>query len=163
MERLGVAQPNDHKIIPLLKGLLAKVDNEDFEYLNEFVWHSSNGYAVRKEWKQTIWMHRVITDCPDALEVDHKNRHRADNRRFNLRICNDVQNQGNRWKSKQGKTSKYKGVSFHKRDAVFVAYGREANRGAVRLGTFRDEHEAAIAYNTWASKYFGEFAYLNPV
>lgn len=162
MERLGVVQPEDHKLIPLLNGKFAKVDNEDFQYLDEFLWHSSNGYAVRKEGGCTIWMHRVITNCPDGYEVDHENRLRADNRRFNLRICDDVQNQGNRWKSKHATSSQYKGVYWCKRDQHFAAYGREGTKNK-RLGTFQDERAAAIAYNNWASKYFGEFAYLNPV
>ncbi len=37
------------KLIPLTQGKFAKVDAKDFEYLNQWKWNYSNGYAIRKE------------------------------------------------------------------------------------------------------------------
>lgn len=162
MARLVEGQPKEYKLVPLLNGRFAKVDNDDFESINAFVWHYSNGYAVRKTMGKTIWMHRVISGCPPEKQVDHINQDKRDNRRFNLRTCTMVQNQGNRWKSKHAKTSKFKGVYYCKRDQCFSAYGREGAKNK-RLGTFQDERLAAAAYNTWAIGYFGEFAKLNPL
>lgn len=164
MARLGVVQPKDHKLIPMLQGKFAKVDNDLFEELNKYLWRSSLGYAVCRiaPCKKYIWMHRVVINCPDGLEVDHINGDKTDNRRCNLRPCTKVENQGNRWKSKHAKTSKYKGVYFCKKIQKFAAYGREGKKNR-RLGTFASEDDAGRCYNAWASKYFGEFARLNPI
>lgn len=109
-----------------------------------------------------IWMHREVMNCPERLEVDHINRDRSDNRKINLRTCTDIQNQGNRWKSKHAKTSKYKGVYFCKKIQKFAAYGREGAKNR-RLLTTASEDEAGRAYNRWAKEYFGEFALLNQI
>lgn len=161
MERLGVVQPSDHRLIPLLKGRFAKVDIEDFELLNESIWCVSDGYVRRRD-RRIISIHRVIMDCAEHEEVDHVNRDRLDNRKANLRLCTKSQNQGNRWKPKNSKSSRYKGVHFCARERKFVARGR-CNSVNKYIGLFKHERSAALAYNEWAEKHFGEFAFLNPV
>ena len=164
MERLGVVQPKDHKLIPMLHGRFAKVDNDMFDAMSEVPWQACFGYATRQiresGTKRNIWMHREIINCPSDMEVDHINGDRSDNRRSNLRICNHTQQQGNRWKSKHATTSRFKGVYFCKKLKKFSAYGRQGSKNK-RLGTFSNEVEAAKEYDRWASKYFGEFAMLN--
>lgn len=97
MESLGVVQSKEFAVIPLLNGFFAKVDWDDYEYLNEFVWHHSKfGYSCRKIRGKTIWMHRAVINCPIGFEVDHINGEKSDNRKSNLRICTKVQNQGNK-------------------------------------------------------------------
>lgn len=160
---LGVVLENDYALIPLLHGKFAKIDIEDIECVNAYFWTCDcYGYAISSSAGERLWMHRFIMCCPDELEVDHRYGDRLDNRKGELRICNHVQQQGNRWKSKHAKTSKFKGVHFCKRDQHFAAYGREGSRNK-RLGTFSDERDAALAYNKWATVYFGEFAKLNPL
>lgn len=163
MERLEGGQPIEYKLVPLTKGKFSKVDNDDFDSINSELWLCTPlGYALRRVGGKGVWMHRVITNCPIGLEVDHINGDKLDNRKSNLRICTKKENQGNRWKSKHAKTSIYKGVCFCKKLQRFAAYGRVGPKNR-RLGTFRDERDAAIAYNKWAVEYFGEFARLNPV
>ena len=161
MENLAVVQPSDYKLIPLLHGHFAKVDNEDFERINSTLWiRNKAGYAASRRNKISIWMHREVMHCQNGLFVDHIGPDKSDNRKANLRICTRVENQGNRWKSKHAKTSQFKGVSFCKRDEKFAAYGRERDKSR-RLGTFGNEIDAARAYDKWAAEYFGEFAVLN--
>ena len=164
MEHLAVVQPNDYKIIPLLHGQFAKVDNEDFNRINDILWHrNKGGYAASsRRGNVTLWMHREVMECPTGLFIDHIGPDKSDNRKANLRICTRRENQGNRWKSKHAKTSQFKGVYFCKKIQRFVAYGREGEKNK-RLGSFRNEVDAAICYNKWAAEYFGEFAVLNPV
>lgn len=109
-------------------------------------------------------MHRDVLGISEIsgriTQTDHINGDKLDNRKENLRRCSPAQNQGNRWKSKQAKTSKYKGVYFCSKLRKFVAYGREGKKNK-RLGTFQSEEDAALAYDRWAIGYFGEFARLN--
>ena len=59
-----------------------------------------------------------------------------------------------------GSASKYKGVSFDKHgNKWIVSISRDGIRH--KVGRFKTEKDAAIAYDNAAKKYFGEFAYLN--
>lgn len=40
-------------------------------------------------------LHRLITNCPDDMEVDHINHNTLDNRKCNLKICSRFKNQQN--------------------------------------------------------------------
>lgn len=160
---LEVVLKSDYALIPLLRGHFAKVDLDDVKSVSSFFWtRSKYGYAYSNERGNAGWMHRFVMQCPEGLEVDHIHGDKLDNRKSQLRICTKRQQQGNRWKSKHAKTSKFKGVYFCKKLKKFVAYGREGAKNK-RLGTFQDEQDAATAYNRWASLYFGEFAKLNPI
>ena len=44
----------------------------------------------------SLFMHRVVMDCPDTMEIDHINRNGLDNRKRNLRIVTHAQNMQNR-------------------------------------------------------------------
>ena len=147
------------KSIKLSKNKCALVDDEDFEYLNNFNWSlSSAGYAVSSSNKI---MHRMIMNTPKGLVTDHINHNTLDNRKENLRICTNSENRHNYIKPKNN-TSGYKGVYFHKTTNKWCAKIR-VNRIKMHLGYFLDIEEAAIAYNKAATKYFGEFALLNYV
>ncbi|MCH7719226.1 MAG: HNH endonuclease, partial [Chloroflexi bacterium] len=55
-------------------------------------------------------MHRLITNAPKGLIVDHIDHNGLNNTRNNLRLCTPEQNDYNR-RPQKGSTSKYKGVS----------------------------------------------------
>ena len=98
-------------------------------------------------------------DAPAGVMVDHINRDRLDNRRANLRMATNAQNQANVTK-RQGMTSRYKGVSRH------TATGRWQARISVEgkqmhLGYFAHEADAARAYDARAREVFGVFAQAN--
>lgn len=71
------------KEIPLTKGKTTIVDDEDYEYLNQFKWHllTSGIYAARKFKGQRLLMHRVIMSPENDLVVDHINHNGLDNRK----------------------------------------------------------------------------------
>ncbi len=90
------------KEIPLFKNgnIVGKalVDDEDFEFLNDFTWRKhSAGYAVRYERgpQHTHYMHRIILNAPKGLEVDHANGCRFDNQKSNIRLCTRLENRRN--------------------------------------------------------------------
>ncbi len=105
-------------------------------------------------------MHREIIKAPDNLFVDHINLNGLDNRKANLRLATKIQNSRNTPKMKRKTSSKYKGVSYQKRDRIWRAKIK-INRRDKHLGSFRDEIDAAEAYDKAAHKYFGEFARPN--
>ena len=151
------------KLIHLTQGKLAIVDDEDYEYLNQWKWRiSSSGYARRNSKSNNklieIRLHRVITNCPEDKQVDHINGNRLDNRKENLRICTHKQNSYNKSKKRTNKSG-YKGVYWcttsKKWRSRIACDGKE-----IHLGYFDDIKEAAIHYNNAALKYHGEFANL---
>ncbi len=96
-----------------------------------------------------------------GLVVDHINHNGLDNRKENLRICTVAENCRNSRPSKRkNKLSKYKGVSFDKKRKVYRVLIWH-NKKQYFLGTFKNETEAAKAYDRKARELFGEFAYLN--
>ena len=61
-----------------------------------------------------IYLHRWLTNCPEGMEADHRNRKPLDNRIVNLRICMHRQNTKNTSKRRHSKQL-YKGVVKTKR------------------------------------------------
>ena len=155
--------------VPLSRGKFALISDEDAERVTQFKWsYHGNGYACRtvrvtlpdgRKKRKDILLHRFIVDAPQGLDVDHRNQHGLDCRRHNLRKATRSQNVANSG-SRKGAVSKYKGVHF-RRDrntwrAEITINGRKRN-----LGTFKDEADAARAYDAAAYATWGEFAYLN--
>jgi len=145
----------------------AIVDQEDLGLLNKYSWHlHSCGYAawrgIKNGEKQSIYMHRLLTNAPKGLEVDHINMNRLDNRKVNLRVCNKGQNRLNE-NAKKGSKSKYKGVYYNntpgRRKRWVAQIGM--NRSLKNLGYFYTEEEAAKAYDKAAKDLHGEFGRLN--
>ncbi len=155
--------------IPLTKGFVALVDDEDFERVNAFKWHflrgRRGGYAARRgRDSHVVLMHREILGAPDGVPVDHISGDGLDNRRANLRECSNAENARNQVKHKAWRgrpcTSQYKGVHFNRADRRWVSMIRENGRSRY-LGGFLSEIEAALAYDTAAKQVFGEFARFN--
>ena len=160
------------KEIPLSQSLVALVDDEDYERVAKYKWHVDYGkprpgrstapYARGYVDGVHTRMHRFILSAAKGQLVDHKNPNATlDCRRSNLRFATSGQNSSNSRK-RAGTSSRFKGVSWvkycHRWRAVIAQYGRW-----IHLGTFRNEVDAAIAYNKAATKYFGEFALLNDI
>ncbi|CAA6603857.1 Pathogenesis-related transcriptional factor and ERF protein [Rhodospirillaceae bacterium LM-1] len=159
-----MAEARSSKRIPLTQWHFAIVDAEDVEWLSEFRWcvlRTRSGaprYAVRRENKQFIFMHRMIIPAPNGMDVDHINGNGLDNRRHNLRFCTRSENLQNM--RPRGGSSSFKGVYRHKRDQVWRAY-IDVNKVRLSLGSFQDETDAARAYDEAARKHFGAFARPN--
>lgn len=160
------------KLIPLTKGLVAKVDDGDFEWLSQWRWRAEQKkgrkdfYAVRYKYapvnrEKRVSMARLIMGEPVGL-VDHWNGDTLDNQRGNLRVATVAENQRNQRRLRENNTSGFKGVSWDKRRRKFVAqiYLNQERR---YLGGFLTAKEAALAYDVAAVELFGEFAAPNTV
>lgn len=157
------------KQIKLTKGQNAIVDDVDFEWLNQWKWYANKGcntfYAQRKlrinKKCITVIMHREILGLKygDGKCVDHIDGNGLYNKRSNLRICTNSQNQHNQ-KVRISGTSQFKGVTWNKGSRKWQSLIRY-NGKKIHLGLFSNEIEAAKAYNKKALELFGEFALLN--
>lgn len=151
------------KYIKLYHGELVKVDNDDFDKLNQYKWHlCAYGYAERSKYfpesqkSIQVKMHREIMGFPKDLEVDHINQDRLDNRKENLRLVTKSQNGMNRGPTKKNKSG-YKGIHWdeiNKKWSVHV----NANKKMVFFGRYKSLKEAIIACNKARSVYHGEYA-----
>lgn len=144
MARHGVFTGETMKEIPLTRGKLAIVDDEDYERLSSCKWYIGVGwhtyYAVGKFNGKKILMHRVITNCPDGLEVDHIDGNGLNNQKSNLRVTTTRGNAQNRH---QKTSSKYPGVDYtqgHYRARIRVS-GK-----LIELGNFCMEELAYARY-----------------
>lgn len=150
--------------IKLTQDKTVLVDDYDWELVSQHKWYprtnnSGVSYARTSAKSGNLYMHRLIMGAKPEQQVDHINGNGLDNRRENLRLCTNQQNQWNMQKS-YGLTSKYKGVYLYKNRwrARITFQGK-----TISLGLFSLEEEAAQAYSKAALKYFGEFAYVNNV
>lgn len=150
------------------EGYVALVDDEDFDYLNQFHWlmvqnGKNNIYAKRNlSWKKgsgrkrQVYMHREILNFPKGMSIDHKDFNGLNNQKSNLRICTHAQNM---WHNISKAVSGYKGVYYNQNHSILAKI--KVNNIVIHLGSFKTEEDAARAFDEAAIKYRGEFASLN--
>jgi hypothetical protein len=93
-----------------------------------------------------------------TLMIDHINRTPRDNRIANLRQVTPRENTVNSG-GRRGRTSRYKGVGFHKQTGKWQAMVSRAGK-ATYLGLFSTEEAAKAAYDAAAIAVHGEIARL---
>lgn len=159
----ATAKKDEPRLIPLTRGQFAIVDARDYPQISQHTWFAEGKpekyYAVRKEKGKSIKMHRQILDAPDNLVVDHIDHNGLNNRRSNIRTCTFAQNCQN-IRSTARKSSKYKGVHWHKKIKKWAAQ-ITCNKKSHHLGYFTNQADAARAYDKAARKLHKEFASLN--
>jgi hypothetical protein len=140
------------KEIILSNGGVALVDDEDYAKLCKYKWRSIKGkitkYAARairvseSDKKGMVLMHMTILGYKEGYEIDHINGDGLDNRKKNLRHVTVRQNAQNR---RVKTSSKYPGVTWHKRDGKWQA--AIVIRGRTKfLGYYNNEVDAFSAY-----------------
>lgn len=155
--------------IQLSRGYIAIIDDEDAD-LTMFKWSANEAkndvYAFRQSWTNgkptNVYMHRVILSRMLGRPLqrrefcDHICNDGLDNRRSNLRLATNTQNQWNRAKVQSSKSG-LKGAAWCERKQRYKS-SIEVNNKRYHLGSFTSPIEAHYAYCKAALKYHGEFA-----
>ena len=148
------------------------VDDDDYDFLNQFKWWCSDngdGYKCARRThpaagKPDIRMHRMLTAAMPGDMVDHKDGNSLNNQRSNLRLCTRSQNTANSKPQESKKYSNYRGVSVVKdRTKTRQYWTAQARKDGVlhHVGCFPTEEDAALAYDKKAVELHGEFAKIN--
>lgn len=130
----------------------------DCSWVDQYLWSKHHsGYAHALINGEQVAMHRLLTNKPVGMHVDHKNHDRTDNRMQNLRVCSRTENRRNSTKARNNTTG-FKGV--------VVSYGRYSARigylgKKLHLGYYDTPEEAAMAYDKKAIELHGDFALTN--
>ena len=157
------------KAIKLRDNINALIDNKDYPLVKDWKWSlSSTGYAVRRQRfglrklgkGKMVYLHRFILNAPRRAKIDHINGNKLDDRRKNLRFARQIDNNCNRPKFKGSYTSIYKGVYFDKQGGKWRARIKYKGK-TYRLGDFKIERHAAMAYDMWVGSIQGKFANKN--
>lgn len=135
-------------------------DLDDWNKLKDFAWLKlNNGYAATNINGKFYLMHRLVMKCDDDMQVDHiyhvKNGV-VDNRKKNLRVCNNQQNNFNKGITKSNKSG-YVGVLKVKNKWIAQITFNYKN---IHLGVFDTVEEAIDARKKAEIKYFGEYRYI---
>lgn len=144
------------KEIPLTKGHVALVDDEDYEYLSQYNWHaidSAISYAVyaarwiRVDGKRISWkMHHAVLGIKPPVGpfilIDHEDRNGCNNQKHNLRHSNKSQNAINSERVEKANRVYYD--QTRRRYKAFLPNKRILGKAAY-VGTFRTRTEAEEA------------------
>lgn len=152
------------KYLKLTTGEQSLVDDDIFDFVNQWSWRKGSGYSVQRGERingkfRTVYLHRVIMNAQKGLEVDHINGNVLDNRVSNLRVCTHAQNMAN-YRPGKSSASGFRGVHQRKPGEKWTAHVSVQEK-AVHLGNFDSPHQAAMAYDLWAKDIYGDFAKLN--
>lgn len=161
------------KTIPLTKGLVAVIDDADYELVSEYSWYASQPKKRINKWyarahvkgshpPKRIYLHRLIMGFP-RNQVDHKNGDSLNCQKENLRVATNQQNSFN--SRRKGHLHRFRGITKRAkgygctRDTWIAQI--KVNYKTIHLGVFHSEVEAAKAYDVAALNHFGEFAQTN--
>jgi AP2 domain len=156
------------KAIILTHGMVAFVDDEDYERASSIKWHAkkagrlwyAHGRIRGPKVQPAILLHRYILNLPPNLpHVDHRDGDGLNCQKYNLRIATRSQQSANR---KLWGSSPYKGVRRDPKGIVRPWRARiQVGHRRWELGFFATAEDAAKAYDLEARRHFGEFARTN--
>lgn len=152
--------------IPLTRGYVALVDDEDYLFLVRFKWsvllRKDGGVAAARHGLYVdgrvynVMMHRLIMAAPEGEAIDHRDGNPLNNQRSNLRFANAKQNAANT-RAVAGK--EFKGV-HRASQRSYLAQIRDGDR-TFYLGSYDTPEQAARVYDAARVRMSGEFAWTN--
>ena len=151
-----------YRFIPLTKGLVAVVDAEDYDYLNQWRWYARRSkdsrYACRRdnETRCTVTMHTAIFPTRRGRIVDHRSGNGLDNRRLNLRYVTYRQNNLNRRLTARNRSGQI-GITFNKYMQRWKAFNYTRKGVRIHLGYFVEKADAIAARVAAEKRYYRGF------
>lgn len=158
------------KEIPLTKGMVAIVDDADYERVACYKWHADGKpghyyayrnvrvYPDRYHPQRRISLHAFLMNPPDGIIVDHRDGNGLNCTRDNMRFATYSDNARN--SRPKSRTSRYKGICYYKKlrkwGAFCIYQGKQHY-----LGVFTTPEDAARAYDAKAREWYGRFAKTN--
>lgn len=138
------------------KKIIVLIDKDDYSKVKNIKRGMSNKYIDGSVGK----LHRFVMNLTDPnLQVDHINGNTLDNRKHNLRICTNQQNNFNKGLYRHN-TSGVTGVTYASNIKKWIARIKISGK-TINLGSFEDKGDAIKARRKAELKYFGEYSYLN--
>lgn len=156
-------------MVPLTQGKYAAIDEDDAPKIAGYRWNANRNrgdlwYArteIREPGKKPkyIGMHRIIIGAKPNQLVDHIDGDGLNNRRANLRIVTNAENQRNR--KVFSNCTGYKGV--HPADSISTPWRATITHAGVTrsAGYYAEAWRAALAYDIAAIETHGEHAAPN--
>lgn len=133
-------------------------DKQDYNLIKKYCWYENKAHYLltRINSRKQLLLHRLITNAPSGKCVDHINKNTFDNRRLNLRICKQKENNKNtaiRCDNKSG----YIGVNWKKTLNKWVAT-IACDGHHIYLGCYVNIEDAIKARLQAEKHYFKEYA-----
>lgn len=141
--------------------LLNKITRRGSQKGKQRGYYDKDGYLRTHVDKKEYSVHRIIFLLEYGFNpkmVDHIDRNPGNNHIGNLRAC--TQSQNTAASGPKGGSSKYKGVHWREREKRWTSSVFKEGRRHY-LGYYKDEEEAAHAYDKKAKELHGDFAYQN--
>lgn len=139
------------------------IDASDISTCQQYRWHVEYSkkrevvYGAASIKGRTIRIHRLLLNPQENMQVDHINHNGLDNRRCNLRICNNRDNNCNKNFAMAKRASKLS-------TGIRILNGRYyarimVHKKEIALGGYNSLHEAVEARRKAEKEYFGEYRY----
>jgi len=142
-------------------GQVSLIDKDDLDIVKDYGWYSNykkstNSYYAKTEINnKAISMHRLILDAPKDKQVDHVDHNGLNNRKSNLRLCNQSENSRNK-RMQSNNTSGFRGAYLEKKTGKYKARIM-VNRKQMYLGSYETAKEASDVYQEAAKRLHGKF------
>lgn len=124
------------------------IDYDSYIKVKEYHWYvvkfktCSTLYLQARKKNTKITLHRLVTDCPKEMQVDHINHNGLDNRLSNLKICSQIENLKNRRPSKNRGKFPIKNISIQEtryKNNIYKYY--KVNKNGI-IKTFKNLEDA---------------------
>lgn len=134
-------------------------DKDDYDKVSKYCWDvdNSHGYVKTLIKGKKLYLHKLIAgvDYGNDVKVDHRDRHRNNCRKDNLKIVTNCQNSMNVG-TRSDNVSGIKGVNLDSKSGKFYARIR-ADKKEYSIGYFNNFTEASLARLEKEEKLYKEF------